>query len=483
MRPIRRIDGSPLRGRGRPRSALARSLPLLAAVLVIETGGHAGDAQAASAATARVIDPAGCSMAHCDQTMSDTQGLSGPSGAVATLWHDTSVLGSVTGLGCSTNTKVVACSLYNDLFRWTTVKVYSPTGAKVWSSSLLNGNAYVSAPMVDPSGGVIATDNKRLVRFGPTGAITWQTTTPGGTPLSPNITDDGSIVLATYQGPVSAYDSTSGALLDKLTLGDTLTIGGKATPGYFETQNTPAIVGNRIYVVTMFRDTRANVTRPYGRLYAIDFDRAAPTGKLRVAWSWDFTAPSGASPLAIVEGGVPTIYFDGNGLTPGATGNDPRFFAIRDLGATRELVWSHELEHDAQASAARDPRGGLWIFASTRPHLIRLHQGTGAELQRVNVDTLVNQAGAHVPSSALTVSGPASAPVLTFSAIPVLSQSAYVVALDLNTARANWMVRYDQGKGAVGAGYGQWPIAVRPDGRPVTVFTTGGNGVWGVGVP
>ena len=137
MHAIRRIVGSFLHGRshqGPPRAPAARLLlgaVLLPLALVI----HPPGAAAASAETARIIDPAGCSMAHCDRRCPTTRACSGPSGAVGPLWHDTSVLGSVTGLGCSTNTKVVACSLYNDLFHWNTVKVYTPSGAKVWSSS------------------------------------------------------------------------------------------------------------------------------------------------------------------------------------------------------------------------------------------------------------------------------------------------------------------------------------------------------------
>ena len=110
--------------------------------------------------------------------------------------------------------------------------------------------------MVDPAGGVIAADNTKLLRFSPTGQVLWQTTTPGGTPISPTITDNGAIILATSGGPVSAYDPATGALLDKLTFSGTVTSsGGTATSGYYDTINTPAVNGNRVYISTQFHST------------------------------------------------------------------------------------------------------------------------------------------------------------------------------------------------------------------------------------
>jgi outer membrane protein assembly factor BamB len=464
-----------VRSRSSRRTALHAAAVLAAAVLLVPA-----TALARSAAVDPYLAIGGCAMAHCDQTMSDQTGLTVPTGAVTSLWHDTSVQGSVYGLGCSSNATVAVCSFTNGFLKPTTLREYRADGTKLWSSTVLKGGtAYYSAPMVDPNGGAIAADNTKVVRFRPDGSVAWQTATPGGNPISPVITDDAAIVLATEKGPVSAYDAATGALIAKLSISDTLTIGGIATTGIFDTVNTPAVNGNRIYVSTQFRDSAGKV-RPYGRLYALDLDRAA--GTLTAAWHYDFQAPSGTSPTLAFPGGVPTIFFDGSGPTAGGSGK-PQIFAVRDLGDHPELAWKFQMSSLPQASPALDPRGGVWVFSPYSPTLSRLDLATGAVLQTINVDTVVNQSGVHVPSSAMTMSGTPANPVMTISATPALTQNSYIVAIDLNTGKALWEVRVDQSKGLSGVSFGQFPIAQRADGRPVVIFTTFGNGTWGLGAP
>jgi hypothetical protein len=441
-------------------------------------------AHAASSMTAPYLATSGCSMAHCDQSISGNSQQAAPTGPVTSLWHDTSVPGSGLGLGCSSNTQVVACSFANRLLNLTSLKVYSSTGAQVWSSDLLNSSAYASAPMVDPSGGVIAADNSKLVSFSPTGKVLWQTATPGGTPISPTMTDNGTIILATSGGPVSAYDPATGALLAKLTLSATVTYKGVVTSGYYDTINTPAVNGNRVYISTQFHSTATNAILPFGRLYALDFTRNADgTGQFSIAWSWDFEAPSGGSPTVIQNNGVPTIYFDGNGITPGSTTANPQLFALQDLGNSPNLLWKYGLAVDPQAAATPDPRGGIWTYATLTPLLVRLDQNTGAVLQTINTDNLVNQPGVHLPSSAMTITGNSQSPTMIVSATPLLMQSSYVLAINLATSQLNWDYRVDQSKGVAGVPFGQFPIVLRSDGRPEVVFTTDNNGVWGLGAP
>ena len=58
---------------------------------------------------------------------------------------------------------------------------------------------------------------------------------------------------------------------------------------------------------------------------------------------------------------------------------------------------------------------------------------------------------------------------------------AGVLAIDLVSAQASWVVRVDENRHGGGVPYGQFPVVERADGRPVVVFTTGANGVWGLG--
>ena len=68
-------------------------------------------ALACSDATAELIQhaPSGCPMAHCDARMSDTTNTAGPARGDL-LAIDSTTAGAKVGLGCSSNTIIVACS-------------------------------------------------------------------------------------------------------------------------------------------------------------------------------------------------------------------------------------------------------------------------------------------------------------------------------------------------------------------------------------
>lgn len=425
----------------------------------------------ASAADTANLAAAGCAMAHCDQAITGNAQQAAPAPA-AVVWHDTTAPGSHSGLGCVSNTHQAVCSFANRLFNWTSLRAYSPGGQTLWSSILLDHNAYASAPMIAPDSSVIAADDRRIVRFSPNGAVLWQTQTPGGIPISPNITDEGIVVLATSGGPVSTYDAVSGQLLATL----------KLTSGssYYDTVNTPAVDGNRVYVVTALHD------RPsYGRLYALD---VGTHGELKVAWSWDFEGPSGGSPTVLTTNGMPVVYLDGSGATAGSTTTSPFLFAVQDVGTEPALLWRYPLGVDAQAAATPDPRGGVWTNSTFSPTLVRLDQVTGALLQTINTANLVSSAcggcaGIHAPSSAMTITGSASDPVMLVSATPILMQSSYVLAIDLQSGTLLWSYRVDQGKGLAGVPFGQDAVVMRADGRPEIVFSTYCNGVWALAAP
>jgi hypothetical protein len=462
--------------------SLSASIVLMAIIIasVAFSSTHAN----AAASTSPFLAGIGCAMAHCDQSISGLANTNAPTAPVTALWHDTSVVGSSSGLGCASNTQVVACSFINGILRQTTLKVYSASGSVVWSSSLLNSSAYASAPLVEPSGAVIAADNSKVVSYNPNGKLAWQTATPGGTPISPNITNNGAVILATSGGPVSAYDAQSGALLNTLMLNSTVTLSnGQTASGYYDTVNTPAVNGNRIYISTQFHNSATNKILPYGRLYAIDFNRNTDgTGQFSVAWTYDFEAPSGGSPTVTVSNGTPTIYFDGSGITPGATTTAPQLFAVNDLGTQPQLEWKYPLAVDPQAAATQDPRGGVWTFSTYSSNLVRLDQSSGSVLQTINVNSLVNPSGSlpgvYLPSSAMTITGTAQNPVMIVSATPLFMQQSYIIAINLNTSQLLWSYRVDQSKGLFGVSFGQYPIVLNANNQPEVVFSTDANGVW-----
>jgi putative pyrroloquinoline-quinone binding quinoprotein len=432
----------------------------LLAVLAAAAGVH-GEAAARSFEPT----PRGCAMAHCDPAMSDLVRLRAP-GAAGSAWHDPSAATFSQGLGCSANGRIAVCTSgdYSAGRAQPYLKAYDGSGRIVWDSgTTLNAWAWTSAAAVDRKGGAIAADDTSLVRFAPGGRVRWSTRTPGGAPISPTVLRNGAVVLATRGGPVSAFDSRSGRHLGTLDLRATL--GGLS--GRFDTTNTPGARGNRVYVSTeLTLDDGRPDPNHHARLYAIDVNPRKPAGRrLQIAWHFEFGARSGASPLVVGD----TIVFDGDRERPGSP-EAPRFFGVRDLGRRPKPVWQHELDGRSQASAARDPRGGAWVFAFGHPLLRRVSIASGRVRQTIDVDALVDAEGIHVPYSAMSVAtGRGGRPVMLVTARAGLT-SAYLVAIDLARERLVWKWRLP-GDVRLNTPMGQFPIVTRPDGRRAVVFS------------
>ena len=210
-----------------------------------------------------IVAAEGCAKAHCDQGETDNTQLSTPlSGGVVTYWRDTAVNGSFLGLGCVSNSDTAVCSFRPSTSKPAAIRAYDIDGNPLWSSTALGSEAYYSAPMIGPDGGVIAADDSKIIRFDSSGGTVWSKSTAGGIPYSPNVTDNGQIVLATQSGPVSAYDFNTGDLIAQLRLNETI----QNRSGYFDTVNQTAIRGNRIYISTQFSYSLSHI----GRLYALD---------------------------------------------------------------------------------------------------------------------------------------------------------------------------------------------------------------------
>lgn len=414
----------------------------------------------------------GCPMAHCDPAMSDRDPLPAPlTSQVAQRWHDSAVPGSAVGLGCASNGRIAACSLTGPAGSSGPFLVaYDAGGHRLWDSgTLLDSFSFTSAPMVAEDGSVIAADDRLLVRFDPGGGIHWSTQTAGGIPISPTLVR-GAVTLATKpaagssSAPVSAYDLETGTQLARLDL--------TGPEGPFGTVNTPGARGGRIYVVTQLLAADGSVDPSnLGRLYAVEVTpRAAdPAQRLRVAWTFDFRGPSGASPLVLPDAqGRTRIFFDGHGVA-GATADTPTFFGLVDQGSAPSLLWTFVLPAESQASAAADPRGGFWVFGVRDPHLIRLDADTGQVLQTIDVSAFLPGT---FPGSAMSVTGPDDRPVMVVSAT---SATVFkVAAFDLAAGTGIWA--FDTARPA----RGQYPVVRADGGGQVVVAATSAGGVYGI---
>ncbi len=442
--------------------------------------------------------PPGCYMAHCDSRMSDWTGMAPPEPGAEIIWHDPVTnasgepIGSSRGLGCVANSIIAVCTFgrlpidfpitpCEDVIDTLVVYAYADdTGSpyRLWGSGdTLNCAAFSSLPLALASGSVVAADNERIVRFAADGSILWNTPTPGGRPISLVMGENSAIVMATASGPVSIFDINTGNLLASL---DLVENGGR-----YHTANTPAVRDNRIYVAT-----NHSVNTGSGRLYAIDMiasDGGLPDS-LQVAWYYEFNGPSGTSPYAFH---TDMIYFDGDRDLAGA--DNPTIYALRDLGTSPQLLWTKPMPDQMEASFARDMRGGIWAFSVGNPPydnrwLYRLGMydsngdGIGEVLEQLDMDALVAEPGVHVPSSAMTMAGTVSAPVLIMGATAYLQDgdvnSSYVVAIDLNSRTLLWKVLVPDNVSSAG----QFPITTGDYGSRI-FFTNKTNGAWVIGQP
>jgi hypothetical protein len=420
------------------------------------------------------IAPAGCALAHCTEQLTDAVNLTAPlTTAVVESFHDTTVSGVNFGLGCASNGNVTACSLAGNSNPH--LVVYAASGAHLWDSSAdLDSTASASAPIVSDLGEVIATDDAHVVRYNADGSKKWVVGTAGGTPISPNLVDR-YVVTATKaatgsaSAPISSYDIDTGATTS------TLTIPAPRGGGYSAT-NSPGASGNRFYITTkLLTASGASDSSDEGELIALD----DTGGKLSMAWMFRFRGTSGASPLVLTSPttGKPRIYFDGDGEAD-ASSDDFLFFCLEDEGSSFQQVWSRAIPAQAEANAAHDPRGGLWVLGSGQSDLIRLDENDGSVLQEIDVSTFVANAG---PSSAMTITGiGATRPVMSVAAGSPATDALgkqHLLAIDLIAATAVW--NYEIGI----ASFAQFPIALNASGNPVVFVPTSENGILGLASP
>jgi len=427
-----------------------------------------------------VLPEKGGGMAHCDQKMSDFINMPIPEENVNVVWQRSDVPGEYAGskgLGFSSNGEIAAATysgLYNNLI------IYDYDGDILWKSGdLLNALACASAPMVDIYGRVIACDNNVVIMIdiydvdGDGKILEWESElVDGGLPISPTMTADETLIIATTKGPIYAYDIQDGSLLAIRYLNEDVENGG-----YYETINTPCVKGNRVYVSTQYSEDN-NPSNRRARLYALDIDIDNPNfdDRIQTAWYHCFDGPSGASPLLTDD----TIYFDGNKSLL----KDPFTMAVIDKGSYPEVKWKVSIPKPIDSSLARDPRGGFWLVDALGGQLIRQSEEDGSVIGILNTDDIIQEYGVHNPCSVITICGSKERPILLTSALALCAgkSSCYVIAVDLSdNNKLLWKVKIYEGPlVSVDFPFGQYPIMMK-NGDPRIVFTTVRHGAWAIG--
>jgi len=422
----------------------------------------------------------GCSMAHCDTSINGLDHAVSPMVPTSTiLSHDTLPAGKGNGLGCSSNGTIAACS-YADP-SGNNLVLYGPDGSRLWASgSLLDAQAFASAPMIDSAGDVIAADDQHMVRVSSSGNVVWDAPTTGGTPISPVITQSGALVLATLGGPVSAYSNVSGALI-----GAQYFRPEQGSSSYYETVNTPCVNGNRVYISTQLSSDPES-----GALLAVDVNASDPENPLTLAWQFSFGGPSGASPVCV--GG--DIFFDGTSLNPDS-GYDPVIFGLQDTGSSASLLWVQDVPSPVPAALAVDPRGdGLWCIFLDDPWIERRSLATGSVDGAINIATLVGDPLPNNPYSEINIAGGSANPVMLLGTTSQpqlfygkrrpdsIAFSSYVIAINLNTSSLLWEVNLSPFLGTDSAA-SQFAVITGASGSPEVVFAGNTSGAYFVGAP
>ncbi len=421
-------------------------------------------------------------MAHCDSRMSDQVGQVSPSVAQV-VRIDRNSAGAVGGLGCVSNSRLVACTGSADPTLKSNLVVYDADGNRVWDDGgLLGATAWFGAAMISADDHLIAADQSRVLRVDLRArSIVWQSVKPDiGTPISPVPVgaDTSMILLATKsdagQGTpeLSVWDSETGALLWHQPIIDPV------SGATYQTINTPAVRGNRAYVLA------AAVGNPSdGRLYAIDICESAlcgGRGKPQVAWFHPFEGPSSASPLLIGQ----RIFFDG--LRGKATG---LFFGVDDLGTAPFRAWMRKYSGRFGFSAAQDPRGGLWIAPWQSGTLLRVRESNGSTLQMVSIGSVLGLDPTYFPATAMTVSESSSGAVVLTTGIQTKSPSIgigpHVAAIDVSSQDVGTELwKYKVSSSAVrNAATGQYPIVTNAAGARRVVFRGTLSSTYFIGEP
>lgn len=272
---------------------------------------------------------------------------------------------------------------------------------------------------------------------------------------------------------MTVWDVESGALLSHFPLRDPTS--GKL----YITRNTPAVSGNRAYVVASRLDDETD-----GRLYAVDVcDRpdCGGRGALSVRWTYEFKGPSGASPLLIGS----TLYFDGR-----PTSRTGSLMAVKDRGGSARRLWFREFRSTFGVSPAHDPRGGLWVHyvAPDGVSLMRLNEADGSLLQEIDASTVLGVEPGYVAHSVMMLARTsADAVVMMFGAQPggTSALPTYVAAVDVSTVPSGTLLwrRVVGANKDVNAAGGQFPIVVSPSGSRRIVFEGSKRSTFFVGEP
>ena len=157
--------------------------------------------------------PGWCSMAHCNNQMTDFAPVTPPglNGGVTILTRDTTRLGVFGALGCVSNGTNIACA-YRDTPD--TVVYYDSAGNVLWTSgSLLDGNTYKNTPIIQADGSVVIGDDLHTFKFNKDGTVAWSTSNPEGAPISQVTTPNGAIFTATHPVAVDTCTQNSCSLL------------------------------------------------------------------------------------------------------------------------------------------------------------------------------------------------------------------------------------------------------------------------------
>jgi len=306
-----------------------------------------------------------------------------------------------------------------------------------------------------------------VVLFDPYGQVRW--ISPGHTYLSPKITENSRIILASHLGGLLAI-TTSGLPIASIQFLEQRN--GKAA--LFLTV-AAALQHNRVYALTGYQDneTRQN----FGILYSVDV-RATVTQRLNITWKYPFEEVPSGHPLIIQD--------NRNDIAYVVISSETTIYGIQDNGFSYHISWTQPSPFSSPTSLSmvKDPTSQLfWLYArDTSSTLYQMDVINGTILKSFNISELMCEENETCfISSYVNIAGPEHQPIMIFTVKVAQSDdledsySNFLVGFDLNKEKIIW--QYELGMVPVA---GQFPV-LNDGNQDVVIFSTVQDGIWAIG--
>jgi hypothetical protein len=158
---------------------------------------------------------------------------------------------------------------------------------------------------------------------------------------------------------------------------------------------------------------------------------------------------------------------------------------VADAGGSGQLLWQKPMPRPVRVSAAEDPRGsGVWSFGSGSKFLYMFDKDTGATIDTIDVNALVNEPSwIFVPSSVMSIArNSLGEPVVIMSAMAVSPANGPVYLCTINLQTRQLVLKLLMStNGSVETLNTQFPLMLLPSGETIIIAPESASGAHFIG--